>query len=120
MHLTQNLRRVVAVAVIAVSQASNAAGTNVGIAIAVEGEGFFLNPIVSKIRVTEVAKSSLAEAVGIVAGDEITQIEGQAVAGRRARDLQSYMKFAPGETRKLRVKHVTGEEFDATLTKSKG
>ena len=120
MHLTRMLKRVVAAAVIAVSQASNAAGTNVGIAITVEGEGFFLNPVVSKILVKEVAKASLAEAAGIVAGDEITQIEGQAVAGRRALDLQSYMKFNPGETRKLRVKRVTGEEFDATLTKPKG
>ena len=120
MLLTPTLRRIVAAAVIAVSQASNAAGTNVGIAIAVEGDGFFLNSVVSRIRVTEVAKSSLAEAAGIVAGDEITQIEGQAVAGRRARDLQSFMKFNPGETRRLRVRRVSGEEFDATLTKPKG
>jgi C-terminal processing protease CtpA/Prc len=101
------------------SSGSQAVEAKVGIAITVEGEGFFLNPIVSKIRVKEVEKPSLAEAAGIVAGDEIIQIDGQPVAGKRALDLKAYMKFNPGETRTLRLKHENGDQFDARITKPK-
>jgi C-terminal processing protease CtpA/Prc len=101
------------------SHAAHAVEAKVGIAITVEGEGFFLNPIVSRIRVKEVEKASLAEAAGIVAGDEIIQIEGRPVAGRRALDLKPYLEFKPGETRSLRIKHENGDQFDARITKPK-
>ena len=107
---------VIAAAVVA-SNASYAVEVKVGIVIAVEGEGFFLNPVVRKIWVKEVVKSSLAEAAGMVAGDEIIQIEGQPVVGKRALDLKPYMKFGAGETRTLRLRHENGNPFDAKITK---
>lgn len=96
---------------------SQAADPKLGFAVQVEGEGFFLNPLVTKIVVTEVTKGSLAEAAGMRAGDLILQVENQSVAGRRARELQPLMKLNPGETRTLRLKHADGSEVDARITK---
>jgi C-terminal processing protease CtpA/Prc len=96
---------------------SHAADAKLGFAVSVEGEGFFLNPLVKRILVTEVTKSSLAEVAGMRAGDQIIQIEGQSVFGRRAKELQPLMKLNPGETRTLRLKHADGSELDARITK---
>src|SRR6266850_1873339 len=96
-----------------------AADQKLGFAVNVEGEGFFLNPVVTKILVTEVTKGSLAEAAGMRAGDQILQLEGQSVAGRRARELQPLMKLNPGETRTLRLKHADGTEVNVRITKQK-
>src|SRR5437667_8535874 len=65
---------------------SHAAEHKLGFVTQLEGEGFFLNPLVKRILVTEVTKGSLADAAGMRAGDQIIQIEGQSVAGRRARE----------------------------------
>ena len=98
---------------------SHAAGPKLGFAVSVEGEGFFLNPLVTKIVVTEVKKASLAEAAGIRAGDQIIQIEGRSVAGRRAMELQPFMKLNLGETRTFRLRHADRIEFDARFTDPK-
>ncbi len=86
--------------------------------VSVEADGFF-NPVIKKVTVTKVEKASLAEAAGIVGGDEIVQVEGQPVVGKLAKEVQALMKFGPGESRTLRVKHADGKEFDAKLTKPK-
>ena len=98
---------------------SHAAGQKLGFAVDVEGEGFFLNPVVTKILVTEVKKASLAEAAGMRTGDIIIKIQGQSVVGRRAWELRSLMNFNPGETRTLRLQHADGTEFDARFTNPK-
>jgi len=96
-----------------------AASPKLGFAVSVEGEGFFLNPLVTRILVTEVKKASLAEAAGMRAGDVIIKIQGQSVVGRRAWELRPWMDFKPGETRTLRLRHTDGTEFDAQFTNSK-
>jgi S1-C subfamily serine protease len=98
---------------------SQAAEVKLGISVRLEGEGFFLNPVVKKLFVEEVTKGSLAEAAGARAGDEIIKIEGQIVAGKRALALQGYLKLGPGETRTLRLKHADGTEVEARITKPK-
>jgi C-terminal processing protease CtpA/Prc len=103
----------------AFAHSSHAAEPKLGFAIRMEGEGFFLNPLVKKLLVEEVTKGSLAEAAGMRAGDQIMQIEGQSVTGKRARELQPMMKLNPGETRTLRLKHTDGTEVDARITKPK-
>lgn len=105
------------VLVLVVAHQSHAAEQKLGFVTQVEGEGFFLNPVVKRILVTEVTKGSLAETAGLRAGDQIVQIEGQSVAGRRARELQPFLKLNPGETRTLRLKHADGTEVDARITK---
>jgi len=98
---------------------TQAGEVKLGFAVQMEGEGFFLNPLVKKLLVTEVTKNSLAEAAGMRAGDQIIQIEGKSVVGRRARELQPWMKLNPGETRTLRLRHADGTEVDARITKPK-
>ena len=86
--------------------------------LSVEGDGI-LNPLVTKILITKVERASIAEGAGIVAGDEIVQVEGQSVVGRRARELQPLMKFNAGETRTLRIRHADGKQTEVRLTKPK-
>lgn len=98
---------------------SHGAERKLGFAVDLEGEGFFLNPLVKKLFVTEVLKGSLAEGAGVKVGDQIIQIEGQNVAGRRALELRPFLKLNPGETRTLRLKHADGTEVDARITMPK-
>jgi membrane-associated protease RseP (regulator of RpoE activity) len=104
---------------LALVQLSHGAEASLGFEVSVEGEGFFLNPLITKILVTDVKKNSLAEAAGMRAGDQIIQIDGQTVAGRRALELRRWMKLNAGETRTFRLKHADGTEIDARLTKPK-
>jgi C-terminal processing protease CtpA/Prc len=119
--LTQISRRIAVafVLLIVLAPVTDAGEQKLGFVVGLEGEGFFLNPIVKRILVTEVTKGSLAEAAGMRVGDQILQIEGRDVAGRRAFELQPFMKLNPGETRKLRLKHSDGTEVDARITKPK-
>jgi C-terminal processing protease CtpA/Prc len=98
---------------------AGAAEQKLGFVTQVEGEGFFLNPIVTKVLVTEVTKGSLAEAAGVKSGDLIIQIEGQDIAGKRALALQPYLKLNPGQTRTMRVRHQDGTEAEVRITKPK-
>ena len=107
----------VAAALFAFTPLCRADGQKLGFTVNVEGDGFALNPVVTRIMITDVIKGSLADQAGIVKGDEIVQIESQTVKGKRALELQPYMKFNAGETRTLRLKHANGELFDAKLTK---
>ena len=100
----------------AIVGSTDAAEAKLGFAVQLEGEGFFLNPLVTRLLVTAVTKGSLAEAAGMKAGDQILQIEGKGVIGIRARELQPFMKLNPGERRTLRLKHADGTEFDARIT----
>jgi C-terminal processing protease CtpA/Prc len=114
------LRIAMAVLVLLVlAQPASAAGEKLGFVTQVEGEGFFLNPIVTKILITEVTKGSLAETAGMRVGDQIIQVEGQTVAGKRALALQPFMKLNPGETRTMRLRHADGTEAEARITKPK-
>ena len=119
--LAQNVARIAVAFILLIGFASpsHAADQKLGFVTQVYGEGFFLNPVVKKILVTEVTKGSLAEASGMRAGDQIIQIESQTVAGKRAMALQPFMKLNPGETRTLRLKHADGTEVDARITKPK-
>lgn len=110
---------IVVIGLLAFVPLSQAAEVKLGFSIRLEGEGFFLNPVVKKLFVEEVTKGSLAEAAGVRAGDEIIKIEGQVVAGKRALALQGYLRLNPGETRTLRLKHADGTEVEARITKPK-
>lgn len=98
---------------------SQAAEQKLGFSVQLEGEGFFLNPVVTKIIVDEVVKGSLAEAAGMRKGDQLIRIDGEEVIGKRALGLQKFMKLNPGETRTFRIKHADGTEADARITKPK-
>ena len=120
--MTTQITKRIAVAVMLLlvfAPPSQAAERKLGFAVDLEGEGFFLNPLVKKLLVTEVLKGSLAEGAGMKVGDQIIQIEGQNVAGRRALELRPYLKLNPGETRTLRLKRADGTEVDVRITMPK-
>jgi C-terminal processing protease CtpA/Prc len=100
-------------------QPSQAAEAKLGFSVKVEGGGFFLNPVVTKIIVEDVTKGSIAELAGMKVGDVILQINGQTLAGKRALELRPLMKMDPGETRTMRLKHTDGTEVEARITKPK-
>ena len=86
-----------------------------GIAIDVDGEGFFLNPTLKTVTVKSVAPGRPAAEAGIKPGDQIIEVEGKLVAGTKARELEPLMKKNVGEKLTLRVKRATGEVFTVTL-----
>ena len=119
--LRQNIARVALASILFLTATplSHAEEQKLGFVTQLEGEGFFLNPIVKKILVTEVIKGSIAEAAGMRTGDQIIQIEGQNIVGKRALELRPFLKLNPGETRTLRLKHGDGTEVEARITKPK-
>lgn len=87
-----------------------AAGSGyLGLALAVNGEGFFLNPTIRSIKVQKVNAGSPAARAGIAEGDEIVEVEGRPVAGAKARDLQPYVERNVGETVRLTVRKPNGD-----------
>jgi C-terminal processing protease CtpA/Prc len=117
MLATRRIRCPCAGFLLCLAQVAYASEAKVGLEIAVEGEGLFFNPVVTRINVTGVEPESLAARAGIVKGDEITSIEGQSVKGRRANELKAHMKFGPGENRTLIVRHADGRSVEVKLTK---
>ena len=86
-----------------------------GIAIDVDGEGFFLNPTLKTVTVKSVAPGKPAAEAGIKPGDQIIEVEGKLVAGTKARELEPLMKKNVSEKLALRIKRATGEVFTVTL-----
>jgi C-terminal processing protease CtpA/Prc len=89
-----------------------------GLAIEVDGEGFFLNPTLKSVKVTAVTPSSPAALAGIATGDLIIEAESRVVAGAKARDLEPLLKKRVGESLHLRMKRPGGETYDATVVAS--
>ena len=86
-----------------------------GFAIEVDGEGFFLDPTLKSVTVTSVAPASAAARAGIVARDEIVEVDGHRVVGAKAKDLEPSLKKRVGESLHLRLRRPDGNEYEATL-----
>jgi len=86
-----------------------------GFAVEVDGEGFFLNPALKTVTIASVAEASPAAGAGIAPKDRIFEVEGHAVAGAKAKDLQPLLKKAPGQSLRLKLKRPNGEEYAVTL-----
>jgi C-terminal processing protease CtpA/Prc len=86
-----------------------------GFQIAIESEGWSLNPSVRSATVREVAAGSPASAHPISAGDQIIEIDGQAVIGRKARELRPHVEKAVGEPVHLKLRRPNGETFSVKL-----
>lgn len=93
-----------------------AAGSGyIGIAVAVDGEGFFLNPTLKSVRVARVAAASPAANAGMSVGDDILEVEGHPVAGARASDLKPYLERAVGQSTRFVIRKATGEVRQITV-----
>ena len=80
-----------------------------GFGVSVDGSGFFLNPTVTRVTVNKVLPSSPAADAGLRVGDELVEVDGRAIAGTKAKDLQPLFAKAAGETLHLTIKRMDGE-----------
>jgi len=87
----------------------------VGFSLSADGEGFFLNPTLKTLTITKVTPNSPTASAGIVAGDQIVEIEGHPVAGAKARDLKPYMDREVGQALQLVIKKASGETKPLSL-----
>jgi C-terminal processing protease CtpA/Prc len=86
-----------------------------GLTVAVDADGFFLNPTVKSVTVQKVEPKSPAANAGIAAGDQIVEAEGRTVAGAKARELEPMMSKKPGQALHLLLKRPKGESYKVTL-----
>ena len=88
---------------------------HLGFAIAVDGDGPIWNPVLKSAKVSKVTPASPAANAGLVPGDLIVEVEGRAVAGAKAGDIEPLMKKKPGERLALRVQRANGAVQDLVL-----
>jgi C-terminal processing protease CtpA/Prc len=86
-----------------------------GLGVAIDGEGFFLNPTLHTVTVQKVEPKSPAANAGIAPGDQIIEVEGRAIAGSKARELEPLMRKKVGEALHLLLKRPKGESYKAVL-----
>jgi C-terminal processing protease CtpA/Prc len=86
-----------------------------GFSVAVDGEGFFLNPTLKSIKIEKVVPNSPAAKAGVAPGDVLLEIEGHQVAGTKADVLKPFMQREAGQSTRLVVKKTTGEVVSLVL-----
>ena len=86
-----------------------------GLGVAIDGEGFFLNPTQRSVTVQKVEPKSPAAGAGIAPGDQIVEVEGRTVVGAKAKELQPLMQKKVGEALHLVLKRPNGGTFKAVL-----
>jgi C-terminal processing protease CtpA/Prc len=85
-----------------------------GFSMAIDVDGF-LNPTLNSITIAKVAPSSPAALAGIKTGDEVLEVEGHAVAGAKAKEIQALAEKDVGQSLTLKVKHAKGDAVTVTL-----
>ncbi len=85
-----------------------------GFGMSLTGSGF-INPTVKRIRIASVVPGSPAATNGIAANDEIIKLEGVAIAGRKARELQRLAARDIGQTLNLEMKRPDGTVYRTSL-----
>jgi C-terminal processing protease CtpA/Prc len=112
--LTRGLRLILLVLLMPAAAFAGERGY-LGFGIAVDGEGFFENPIPVAVTIDRVTPGSPAAAAGLVVGDRIVEIEGRQVKGAYARDLKPYLEREVGQAVRLVIQKDSGELKPVTL-----
>jgi C-terminal processing protease CtpA/Prc len=86
-----------------------------GFSMAIDSEGFFLNPTLRSIRITKVAPASPAEQAGLKVGDEVIEVAGRTVAGAKGREIQALAEKDVGQALQIKVRRAGGELTALTL-----
>ena len=86
-----------------------------GLTVNVDGTGFFLNPTIKTATIKQVAAGSPAATAGIVAGDEILEVEGHAVPGSKADAIAPLMVKGVGQPLTLKRRRSSGAVYSVTL-----
>ena len=84
--------------------------------MAVAGKDLLLNKTIQRLTVTAVTPGSPAAAGGLQVGDEMVEVDGVAVAGKKAREIGPMVRKAEGETLRLLMRRPDGETYTAVLT----
>ena len=114
-HRAFSVTVVFAVWLLASSGFAGEGGGWFGFTIKVDASIFSLNPVLRSATVTKVVADSPAAKGGVTAGDQIIQVEGVAIAGRRAKEIKPLMQKAAGETLHLQMTHSNGTVYTASL-----
>ena len=86
-----------------------------GFVLGVKGSGLF-NPTVHSVVVQAITPSTPAAGQKIAIGDEIVEVEGVSVPGRKANELKPLIEKKVGEVVHLRLKRANGENYSVTMT----
>jgi C-terminal processing protease CtpA/Prc len=87
-----------------------------GVKLDVDTTGFSLNPTLRSVTISKVIAGSPAASQGLASGDQVQEVEGLTVPGRKAREVQAVMHRSVGETLHLRLKRVNGDVYSVALT----
>ena len=102
----------VALATLAVAKAEQG---YFGLTVKVDGTGFFLNPTIKTATIKQVAAGSPAATAGIVAGDEILEVEGHVVPGSKADAIAPLTEKGVGQSLMLKLRRSSGAVYSVTL-----
>ncbi len=86
-----------------------------GMGLKAEGTGFFPNPTIKSITIISVEPNSPAARGELAAGDEVIELEGRVLAGKKAKEIRPLAEKAVGESLHLRLRHQNGEVYSAIL-----
>jgi len=86
-----------------------------GFLVNIEAEGFFLNPTLRAVTIEKVVPESPAAKSRIAAGDQIVEVDGVTVGGRKVRELEPLVQKSIGETLHLRLKRPNGEYYGVDI-----
>ncbi len=87
-----------------------------GLGVKVDGKGRFWNPVVETIAVESIDAGSPAAASRIAVGDRIVEVDGEPVAGQRARALAPRFDKPAGGTLRLGLVDTDGTRYELVLT----
>ena len=86
-----------------------------GFALAIDAEGFSLNPKLRSVKIEKVFPNSPAAKAGLAAGDNILEMEGIVVAGTQANALKAATQKAVGETLRLKIQRGADAPHEISL-----
>lgn len=108
--------RVGAAAALALPGLVQAADGYIGLSVSVEGEGFFLNPILKVVKIAKVAPDSPAAQAGLREGELILEVEGRKVVGARASELKPYLEREVGQVLRFVIQGADGVQRAVSVT----
>lgn len=96
--------------------ASAAAETgSFGVGILVRGSGFFLNPTIREVIITELDSEMPAARAGVTVGDSLLEVDGRAVPGAKANDIRPLLLRPVGTSVTFKLRRASGEEYSVSL-----
>jgi C-terminal processing protease CtpA/Prc len=78
-------------------------------------KGSLANPVVESVTLTKVVPGSPAAQKGLAVGDQVMEIEGVAIAGRKPTELQRLAQKSVGQSMRLRLKKTNGKSYAVVM-----